>query len=93
MFSQCKTANTDAVADNECNRLGNKLSELQLNFVIEQDTTFVRLDSALNIIDIMLQDCKRHYAGLVSTKLQLLSVKKEYAKALNFIQGLDEKKI
>jgi len=66
---------------------------MQLNYVTEQDTTFIRLDSALNLIDTMMYECKKYYAGLVSNKLQILSAKKEYAIALKFINCLDEKEI
>ncbi len=69
------------------------MSYQQLNYVVEKDTTFIRLDSALRIIDTMMCDCRKYYAGLVSTKLQILSVKQEYIQALNFIRDLDEKEI
>ncbi len=90
---QCKTSDSHTVNEERCKQMGEKLSYQQLNYVVEKDTTFIRLDSALRIIDTMMCDCRKYYAGLVSTKLQILSVKQEYIQALNFIRDLDEKEI
>ena len=77
----------------DCDKLEKEISKLQLDYVLLNDTTYLRLDSALLLIDTMLCNCEKYYTGLITSKLKILGIKKQYKEALILINELDENKI
>jgi hypothetical protein len=69
--------------------MNKKVADYQTNYVIQQDSNFLRLDSALVLIDTMLCDCSGIYAGLITAKLRILSIECRYDAALDLINSLD----
>ena len=80
-------------SEKRCKQLGERANKLYFEYSFFKDTTFTRLDSALCLIDSVIGNCDKYYVGLTSTKLKILSLKKDYSEAINFINTLEKNKI
>lgn len=91
VFSSCST---QTVADKniDCDKLDKELTKLKFDYTL-LDSTYLRLDSALLLIDTMLCNCEKYYVGLITSKLKLLGIKKQYKEALILINELDDNKL
>jgi len=92
VFCQCSSA-TNAEKDRRCKQMGEKANKLRLEYMFLKDTTFARLDTALYLIDSIICDCPKYYAGLSISKLKILCLKKEYSEAISYTNTLNEKGI
>ena len=92
MFFQCKTVNTNKVDDEDCERMAIKVSELINDyFLIDNEQSYFRLDSALVLIETMfLYDCNPYKFNLVTRKILTLSLKNDFEKALDFIRETND---
>lgn len=92
IFSQeCRGANKEN--EERCERLSEKVNILYFEYSFFNDTTYTRLDSALCLIDSLTSVCDKYYVGLSTTKIKILSLKKEYMEAIGFINTLEKDKI
>lgn len=92
VFCQCSSA-TSVEKDQRCKQIGERANKLLLEYMFLEDTTFARLDTALFLIDSIICDCPKYYAGLSTSKLKILCLKKEYSEAISYTQTLNEKRI
>lgn len=92
LFCQCSSA-TSTEKDQRCKQMGERANKLRLEYIFFKDTTFARLDTALYLIDSIICDCPKYYAGLSISKLKILCLKKEYSEAISYTNTLNEKGI
>ena len=92
IFCQCSSA-TIIEKDQRCKQIGERANKLRLEYLFLKDTTFARLDTALSLIDSIICDCPKYYAGLSTSKLKILCLKKEYSEAISYTKTLNEKGI
>jgi len=92
VFSQCRTSNTNTIDEVKCKQMSMKASEMFNNyFMIDNEQSYVRLDSALSLIDTMfLCNCNVRKFNLVANKVIILSIKRDFPKALKFIKKTND---
>jgi hypothetical protein len=90
LITQCspktETQSTSNISCEKCNEIA---SQCFFNFSMTNDT--LSLDSSLSYIELGLSNsCDSFAASFVVKKLQILSIKKEFSQALEFISKLDK---
>jgi hypothetical protein len=91
-FCQCSNA-TKARQDDNCKQIGEKIGILLFDYKVYRDTTYARLDTALNLIDSIFCNCPKYYVGLSTSKLKILCFEKRYSEAIDYIKSLDDIKL
>ena len=89
---ECSISTVSKNNDNaECDSISLKISHLMNDYyMIDNEQSFIRLDSALAIIDSIEGKCEKFNAVNSLRRLIILSIKHEYANALEYAEQLND---
>ena len=92
IFSQCRTSSTNVIDEEKCRQISMKASEMFNNyFMIDNEQSYTYLGAALALMDTMfLCNCDVRKFNLVSNKITILCIKRDFSEALNFIKKTND---
>ena len=91
LFMQCSISTASKKNDDvECDSISLKISHLINDYyMIDNEQSFIRLDSALAIIDSIEGKCEKYNGVNSLRRLAILSIKHEYTNALEYAELLN----
>lgn len=90
-FTQCSGRVFDKFDNAECDSIAWELSYLMNDYyIIGKEQSFIRLDSALLIIESIDGKCEKYNTVNSLRKLSILSIKQEYSQAIKYAEQLND---